>query len=212
MGKKTWKINGPLLPQTSGHLFVAPALMQLTAWAVSFLWMNLCMCLDVLRFKNYVMLHQHCIYVCWDRVWSWVFSFVGTLTGKKVVAYRFSASGIYKSTFEPVEELFNSGKCPGKLEGKSLLLHQKQLSAFILKRNTYFCACQRLGKSFPDSGTRMHNSTVTLIVIFVNFFLLGSFHVLDTSKLNIWLNTWSLTPKELYSGRKSNVTNVIFNS
>jgi len=95
-----------------------------------------------------------------------------------MVSDRFSASGAYKSALEPAEKLFNVGRCPGRLEGKSLLLHHKQLSTFILKRNTYFCTCQRLGKSSPDSnrlGTKMHNSAATLILTLLKELLFVEF-------------------------------------
>lgn len=118
-----------------------------------------------------------------------------------MVTYHFSASGAYESTLEPAEKLFNSGRCPGKLEAKSLLLHHKQLSTFILRRHTYFCACQRLRKSSPDSnclGTRMHNSAVTLILIFSQRTFCWVHYMSDTLKWNIWPNTWNLTPKDRF--------------
>lgn len=52
----------------------------------------------------------------------------------------FSAPGAYKSTLKPEEKLFNSERCPGKFEGKSLLPYHKQLSTFILQRNTFIHA------------------------------------------------------------------------
>lgn len=43
----------------------------------------------------------------------------GNSCREKMVMNRFSASGAYKSTLEPGEKMFNSGRCPGKLQGES---------------------------------------------------------------------------------------------
>lgn len=79
------------------------------------------------------------------------------LLQRKIGSLVLSASGAYKSSLKPEEKLFNSERCPGKLEGKSLLPYHIQLSTFILQRNTSIHA--KGPKSF---GIQVHSGHIDL--------------------------------------------------
>lgn len=98
---------------------------------------------------------------------------------KKKVAYHYSSSGTYKSTLEPVEKVFNSGRCLGKLEGKTFCLIINSCQLISLKE-ALISTHAKGQENHPhtqiiwDSGCTM----VTLILFFLNnCFLLSSSHV-----------------------------------
>lgn len=145
----------------------------MTVCVVSLPWMSLCMCLGAVHCKKYITLH--CIYMCWGPVWSWLFSFVGSPAGEKQLLTVFLHLVPVNLPSSQWENYLTQGGVPVSLKERAsaffimnLLLHHKQLSTFILQRNTYFCACQRLGKSSPYTNClecRMHNDAVTVILI-----------------------------------------------